>query len=185
MPENDKRNSKNFAMKKILVGILLGSDSDLMVMSGAVKVLEEFNVSYRLTISSAHRSPQLTLENIKNFQKLGVKVIIAGAGLAAHLAGVVAAHFPLPVIGVPLKAGALNGIDSLYSTVQMPPGIPVASVGIDNAKNAGLLAIQILATSDKSLEKKLTQYKKGLAKKVEEKAEKLEKEGWKNYLTKV
>lgn len=168
-------------MKKILVGILLGSDSNLPVMSEAAKVLEEFNIPYKLTISSAHRSPQFTIKNIENFQKMGVKVIIAGAGLAAHLAGVVAAHFPLPVIGVPLKGGALNGVDSLYSTVQMPPGIPVATVGIDNAKNAGLLAVQILAVSNKPLEKKLLEYKKSLAKGVEKKAEKLEKVGWKKY----
>lgn len=169
-------------MKKILVGIFLGSDSDLPVMSKACEVLEEFNIPYKITVSSAHRSPHLTLENIKDFQKLGVKVIIAGAGLAAHLAGVIASHFPLPVIGVPLKGGALNGVDSLYSTVQMPPGIPVATVGIDNAKNAGLLAIQILATSDKNLEKKLLAYKKELALGVLKKAEKLEKIGWKKYL---
>lgn len=169
-------------MRKILVGILLGSDSDLLVMSEAIKALDEFSVSYKLLISSAHRSPQFTLVNIKSLQKIGVKVIIAGAGLAAHLAGVVAAHFPLPVIGVPLKGGALNGIDSLYSTVQMPPGIPVATVGIDNAKNAGLLAVQILATSDKNLEKKLALYKKTLALGVLKKSEKLEKIGWKNYL---
>lgn len=169
-------------MKKILVGIFLGSDSDLAVMSDAVKVLEEFNISYKLIISSAHRSPQFTLENIKNLQKMGVKVIIAGAGLAAHLAGTIAAHFPLPVIGVPLKGGALNGVDSLYSTVQMPPGIPVATVGIDNAKNAGLLAIQILSVSDKNLEKKLLAFKKELAAGVLKKAEKLEEIGWKAYL---
>lgn len=169
-------------MKKILVGIFLGSDSDLTIMSEAAKVLEEFNVPYALTISSAHRSPNLTLENIENFQKIGVKIIIAGAGLAAHLAGVIAAHFPLPVIGVPLKGGALNGVDSLCSTVQMPPGIPVATVGIDNAKNAGLLAIQILSVSDKNLGKKLLAYKKELATGVLKKAEKLEKIGWKAYL---
>lgn len=169
-------------MKKILVAIFLGSDSDLPVMSKACEILEEFNVPYKLTISSAHRSPALTVKNIENFKKIGVKIIIAGAGLAAHLAGVIASHFSLPVVGVPLKGGALNGIDSLYSTVQMPPGIPVATVGIDNAKNAGLLAIQILAVSDKLLEKKLLAYKKNLALGVLKKAEKLEKNGWKEYL---
>lgn len=168
-------------MKKILVGILLGSDSDLPIMSGVAKVLEEFKIPYKITISSAHRSPELTVKNIINLKKMGVKVIIAGAGLAAHLAGVVAAHFPLPVIGVPLKGGALNGIDSLYSTVQMPPGIPVATVGIDNAKNAGLLAVQILAVSSANLEKKLIEYKKELALGVLKKAEKLEKLGWEKY----
>lgn len=168
-------------MKKILVGILLGSDSDLSIMSQACEILEEFIIPYKITVSSAHRSPELTVKNIENFKKIGVKVIIAGAGLAAHLAGVVAAHFPLPVIGVPLKGGALNGVDSLYATVQMPPGIPVATVGIDNAKNAGLLAIQILATSNKLLEKKLLAYKKELAFGVLKKAKKLEKVGWKKY----
>lgn len=168
-------------MKKILVGILLGSDSDLPIMSSACEIMEEFGVPYKITVSSAHRSPELTVKNIENLNKAGVKVIIAGAGLAAHLAGVVAAHFPLPVIGVPLKGGALNGIDSLYSTVQMPQGIPVATVGIDNAKNAGLLAVQILATSNKLLEKKLLAYKKELALGVLKKADKLEKVGWKKY----
>lgn len=168
-------------MKKILVGIFLGSDSDLPIMSEAAKILDEFNISYKLIVSSAHRSPQFTVKNIKNFKNLGVKVIIAGAGLAAHLAGVIASHFPLPVIGVPLKGGALNGIDSLCSTVQMPPGIPVATVGIDNAKNAGLLAIQILAVSDKNLERKLIAYKRKLALGVLKKAEKLEKVGWEKY----
>lgn len=169
-------------MKKILVGIFLGSDSDLSIMSKACEALEEFKIPYKIIVSSAHRSPQFTIKNIENFQKMGTKVIIAGAGLAAHLAGVIAAHFTLPVIGVPLKSGSLNGVDSLYSTVQMPPGIPVATVGIDNSKNAGLLAIQILAVSDKNLEKKLLVYKKELALGVLKKAEKLEKLGWKNYL---
>lgn len=169
-------------MNKILVGIILGSDSDLSVMSEAVKILEEFEITYKITISSAHRSPQRTANLVEKLQRENVKVIIASAGLAAHLAGVVASHFLLPVIGVPIKNGALSGIDSLYSTVQMPPGIPVATVGIDNAKNAGLLAIQILATSDKKLEGKLLEYKKSLANTVAKKAEKLEKVGWKNYL---
>lgn len=169
-------------MKKALVAIILGSDSDLTVMSEAAKTLEEFNINYEITISSAHRSPEKTIKYIEKAYKNGIKVIISGAGLAAHLAGVVAAHFPLPVIGVPLKGGALSGVDSLYSTVQMPPGVPVATVGIDNAKNAGLLAVQILATADKKLEKKLVEYKKSLSEGVEKKAEKLKKIGWKNYL---
>ncbi|MCL5438822.1 MAG: 5-(carboxyamino)imidazole ribonucleotide mutase [Patescibacteria group bacterium] len=169
-------------MRKPSVGIIMGSDSDLTTMSDAAKVLEEFDVDYELTVSSAHRSPKLTIENIKKFYGSGIKVIIAGAGLAAHLAGTVAANFPLPVIGVPLKSGALSGIDSLYSTVQMPPGIPVATVGIDNARNAGLLALQILATSDKRLEKKLIDYKKNLALGVEKKAKKIDTLGWKKYL---
>jgi len=169
-------------MKKPLIAIILGSDSDLSEMSSCAKVLEEFNIPYELTISSAHRSPELTVKNIEKFHKQGVKVIIAAAGLAAHLAGVIAAHFPLPVIGVPMKGGALAGVDALYSTVQMPPGIPVATVGIDGARNAGLLAIEILAVSDKKLEKKILEFKKGLSNGVLKKAEKITKIGWKNYL---
>ena len=160
-------------MSKVL--IIAASDSSLPAMNNAEKVLEEFGVDYTLTISSAHRSPQRTLKLVEDFQKNGGKVIICGAGLAAHLAGVVAAHFPLPVIGVPLKDGPLNGLDALYATVQMPGGIPVATVGIDNSKNAGLLAVQILAVSDKELEEKMSAYKKKLAEDVEQKAKMLDK----------
>ena len=168
-------------MKKANVAIIAASDSDLPVISEACKVLDEFGVSYDITISSAHRSPAKTVAYVENAHRNRVKVIIACASLAAHLAGTVAAHFPLPVIGIPLKAGALHGFDSLYATVQMPPGIPVATVAIDGAKNAGLLAVQILATSNETLEKKLIAYKKGLANAVEEKAAKLEKIGWQQY----
>ena len=160
----------------------MGSDSDLAIMSESAKILNDFGVSYEITVSSAHRSPKLTVDKVEKYYKNGVKIIIAGAGLAAHLAGVIAAHFPLPVIGVPLKGGALNGIDSLYSTVQMPSGIPVATVGIDNAKNAGLLAVQILAISDKKLERKMIEYKRKLSEDIDKKTKKLEKVGWKNYL---
>lgn len=149
-------------MNKVL--IISASDSDLEIMGKATKILEEFGVEYELTISSAHRSPDRTVQLVKDAHTNGVKVIICGAGLAAHLAGVVAAHFPLPVIGVPLKNGPLVGLDALLSTMQMPPGVPVATVAIDGAKNAGILAVQILATSDKNLEEKLIEYKKGLAK---------------------
>lgn len=162
-------------MKRPLVLIIAASDSDLPVMSEAGKVLDEFGVSYTLTISSAHRSAERTVELVKRFHREGVRVIIAGASLAAHLAGAVAAHFPLPVIGIPLKSGALSGLDALLSTVQMPPGVPVATVGIDSAKNAGLLAVQILATSDRKLEEKFIAYKKKQAEGVEKKAEKLKK----------
>ncbi|TSC88316.1 MAG: 5-(carboxyamino)imidazole ribonucleotide mutase [Microgenomates group bacterium Gr01-1014_7] len=158
-------------MKKVL--IISASDSNLPVMNEAVRVLDEFGVEYELTISSAHRSPERTVELVKEFYKNEGKVIICGAGLAAHLAGVVAAQFPLPVIGVPLGDGFLNGTDALLSTMQMPPGIPVATVGIDNARNGGLLAVQILATSDKSLEEKIIDYKRKLAEGVEDKAKKL------------
>lgn len=170
--------------KKVL--IISASDSDLPVMGEAGKVLEEFGVGYDMTISSAHRSPERTKELVEKAKREGIKVIIAGAGLAAHLAGSLAAEFPLPVIGVPLQGGVLNGIDALLSTMQMPPGIPVATVAINGARNAGILAVQILATSDKGLEEKLVGYKqslefslrsnskKKLAEGVEEKARKLE-----------
>ena len=162
-------------MKKVL--IISASDSDLEIMKEAGKILEEFGVANELTISSAHRSPERTVKLVEDFHKSGGKVIICGAGLAAHLAGVVAAHFPLPVIGIPLKNGPLDGVDALLSTMQMPPGIPVATVGIDNAKNAGLLAVQILAISDKSLEEKLIEYKRKLEMGVEEKARRLKDNG--------
>ena len=158
-------------MSKVLV--ISASDSSLPAMQAAKDILEEFGVEYTLTISSAHRSPERSVELVSEFHKNGGKVIICGAGLAAHLAGVVAAHFPLPVIGVPLSDGPLQGQDALLATVQMPGGIPVATVGIDNSKNAGILAVQILATSDKGLEEKLVEYKQKLAKGVEEKAAKL------------
>lgn len=169
-------------MKKVQVLIISASDSDLPTMSEAAKVLEEFNIDYDLTISSAHRSPARSISLVEKAHKNGVKVIICGAGLAAHLAGVVAAHFPLPVIGIPLKGGALSGVDALYATVQMPPGIPVATVGIEMAKNAGLLAVQILATANSRLEKKLVDYKRGLAEGVEKKSIKLKNIGLENYL---
>lgn len=160
-------------MSKVL--IIAASDSSLPAMNGAEKILDEFGVDFQLTISSAHRSPKRTLKLVEDFQKAGGKVIICGAGLAAHLAGVVAAHFPLPVIGVPLNDGSLNGLDALYATVQMPAGIPVATVGIDNARNGGILAVQILATSNPNLEKKLINYKAKLAAVVEEKAKRLDR----------
>ena len=158
-------------MSKVLV--ISASDSEIETMKEAVKVLDEFGVESELTISSAHRSPERTTKLVSDFANQGGKIIICGAGLAAHLAGVVAAHFPLPVIGIPLGSGPLKGQDALLATLQMPSGIPVATVGIDNAKNAGILAVQILATSDETLEKKLIEYKKQLAEGVEEKAKKL------------
>ncbi|MDO8573498.1 MAG: 5-(carboxyamino)imidazole ribonucleotide mutase [Candidatus Daviesbacteria bacterium] len=158
-------------MKQVM--IITGSDSDLPVMKEAAAVLEEFGVEYEMTISSAHRSPDRTEELVKDANFSGVKVIIAGAGMAAHLAGVIASRFTLPVIGVPLQSGVLGGVDALLSTMQMPPGIPVATVAINGAKNAGILAVQILATSDKELENKLIAYKKKLAESVEEKALKI------------
>jgi 5-(carboxyamino)imidazole ribonucleotide mutase len=166
-------------MKRVL--IISASDSDLPVMADSIRVLEEFGIDYDMTLSSAHRSPEKTVKIVEDAYKRGIKVIIAGAGFAAHLAGVVASHFPLPVIGVPLKGGALNGLDALYATVQMPAGVPVATVGVDNVKNASLLAIQILAVSDKRLEKKLIEYKKDLAEGVEKKAKKLKEIGLEKY----
>lgn len=161
-------------MSKVLV--ISASDSEIETMKEAAKVLDEFGIENELTISSAHRSPERTSKLVSDFAAQGGKVIICGAGLAAHLAGVVAAKFPLPVIGIPLKAKGiegLEGLDALLSTMQMPSGIPVATVGINNAKNAGLLAVQILATSNKGLEEKMVEYKKRLAESVEEKAKKL------------
>lgn len=150
-------------MKKVL--IITGSDSDLPLMNEAAKVLDEFGVEYEMTTSSAHRSPERTKELVEKAKRDEIKVIIAGAGMAAHLAGVLAAQFPLPVIGVPLQTGALNGIDALLSTMQMPSGVPVATVAINGARNAGILAVQILATSDKNLENKLVEYKRKLTQK--------------------
>lgn len=132
-------------MQKPLVGIIMGSESDLPVMEGAAEVLREMGVPYEMDISSVHRLPEKTAEYAKTARQRGIEVIIAGAGMAAHLAGVIASHTTLPVIGVPLRSGALNGIDALYSTVQMPPGIPVATVAIDGAKNAAYLACSILS----------------------------------------
>ena len=156
------------------VGIVMGSDSDLEVMKGAAEILEEFGIPFDITISSAHRSPERTIEYASNAIKRGIEVIIVGAGRAAHLAGVIAAHTTLPVIGVPVASGALNGIDALYSTVQMPSGIPVATMAIDGAKNAGILATQILALKYPALREKLDDYKTKLAEGVEQKNARLE-----------
>lgn len=157
----------------IKVLIITGSDSDLPVMSEAAKVLEEFGIEHKITISSAHRSPDRTEEILVDAGTSGVKVIIAGAGMAAHLAGVIASRFTLPVIGVPLESGILSGVDALLSTMQMPPGVPVATMAINGAKNAGILAVQILATNDSDLEQKLVEYKNKMAMAVEEKALKI------------
>ena len=168
-------------MNQPLIGILMGSDSDLSVMSEAAKVLESFDIPYEITVCSAHRTPQRAHEYSSSAVSRGLKVIIASAGGAAHLAGAVAANTTLPVIGVPIN-WKLNGLDSLLSTAQMPPGVPVATVGIDAGKNAGLLAIQILATSDKNIMEKIVQHKKKMAEEVNTKAKKLEEMGYKKYL---
>jgi 5-(carboxyamino)imidazole ribonucleotide mutase len=154
---------------KIVVGIIMGSDSDLPVMQEAAKVLDEFGVAYEIKIVSAHRTPDLLSEYAKNAHKRGIKVIIAGAGGAAHLPGMTAASTPLPVIGVPVKLKSLDGMDSLLSIVQMPGGVPVATVAIDQAKNAGLLAVQILSVADSTLMEKMINYKESLSNMVIEK----------------
>ena len=160
----------------ISVLILMGSDSDAPVMQAAVDVLREFDLPCELTVASAHRSPERVLRLVSEAPRRGVKVFIVGAGAAAHLAGVVAAHTTLPVIGVPIDSSALKGWDALLSTVQMPPGVPVAtvSIGKPGATNAGVLAAQILAVGDPGLAAKLTRYKQKLADNVEQAAAKLQ-----------
>ncbi len=155
----------------------MGSDSDLPVMEGAGKLLEEFDISYEITVSSAHRTPDRTLRLVKEAEKKGVQIIIAGAGAAAHLAGVIASHTILPVIGVPIDSSPLGGIDALYSTVQMPPGIPVAAmaVGKAGAKNAAILAAQILGINDNKVAGALKDYREKMVREVEKKAGKVEK----------
>src|SRR3989344_3628664 len=153
-------------MKNPQVAIIMGSDSDLSVMKEAAEMLKSFGVSFKMTVISAHRTPDRAFSFAKEAQSKGIKVIIAGAGGAAHLAGVLAGISTLPVIGVPIQSPALRGIDSLYSTVQMPPGVPVATVARNGAMNAGILAVQILAVADTDLQEKLKQFKIDLEKKV-------------------
>jgi phosphoribosylamine--glycine ligase len=159
------------------VGIVMGSDSDLDIMKEAADVLNKFEIPYKMTVASAHRSPQRAADFAGAALKRGMKVIIAGAGHAAHLAGVLAAHTRLPVIGVPIDSSCLQGLDALLATVQMPPGIPVATmaIGKSGARNAGILAAQIIATSDPELGEKLEKFKQEMAEQVEQKAEKVEK----------
>lgn len=165
------------------VGIIMGSDSDLPVMKAAAEVLESFQVPYEITIVSAHRTPERMVVYAQQAHERGIKVIIAGAGGAAHLPGMVAAMTPLPVIGVPVKASSLDGIDSLLSIVQMPRGVPVATVAIQNATNAGLLAIRILGSTDSNLQERISQYQIDMKETVLKKAEKLETGGWNAYLS--
>ena len=162
------------------VGIVMGSDSDMPVMAKAAEILDKFGIDYEMTIISAHR--ELFFKWAKAAEEKGFKVIIAGAGKAAHLPGMCAAIFPLPVIGIPMKTSDLGGVDSLYSIVQMPSGIPVATVAINGGANAGILAAKILATSDEELLGKLKAYSENLKEDVEKKAEKLEKIGYKEYM---
>lgn len=163
------------------VGIIMGSDSDLKVMSKAAVMLEELGIDYEMTIISAHREPDVFFEYAKSAEAKGFKVIIAGAGMAAHLPGMCAAIFPMPVIGIPMHTTSLGGRDSLYSIVQMPSGIPVATVAINGGANAGLLAAKILATSDEALLAKLKEYSKELKEQVQAKDARLQEVGYKNY----
>ena len=157
-----------------VIGIVMGSDSDLDIMKAAAEVCEEFDIGYEIRVLSAHRSPHDTTDYASRAHERGIKVIIAGAGGAAHLAGVIAAHTPLPVIGVPIKSAALSGQDSLLSIVQMPTGVPVATVAIDGARNAGLLAIQILATGDAGLLDRFQTFKAALVQKTHDKDRRLQ-----------
>ena len=163
------------------VGIVMGSDSDMPVMSKAAEILDAFGIEYEMHIISAHREPDVFFEWAKGAEERGIKVIIAGAGMAAHLPGMCAALFPLPVIGIPMHTKSLGGRDSLYSIVQMPGGIPVATVAIDGGKNAGLLAVKILSVSDEGLRKRMKEYLADLKAEVEAKDSRLLKTGYKNY----
>lgn len=164
------------------VGIVMGSDSDMPVMAKAADILEELGISYEMAIISAHREPDVFFEYAKNAEEKGFKVIIAGAGKAAHLPGMCAALFPMPVIGVPMSGKNLAGEDALFSIVQMPPGIPVATVAIDGGMNAAILAAKILATSDEELLNKLKDYSREMKETVQGKAAKLDEIGYEAYL---
>jgi len=169
-------------MSKALIGIIMGSDSDLPVMSAAAQMCEEFGIDFELDIVSAHRTPAKLVEYASTAEARGLKVIIAGAGGAAHLPGMVASETALPVIGVPVRSSSLDGLDSLLSIVQMPGGVPVATVAINGAKNAGILAAQIIGASDAALREKISTYKNDLKNQVEKKSEKLQKVAYKQYL---
>jgi len=169
-------------MKQPIVSIIMGSDSDLPIMQETVQVLEEFNLDYEIKIISAHRTPDIAFDYAKNAKDQGIKVIIAGAGGAAHLAGIIAALTTLPVIGVPILGKSFNGLDSLLSMVQMPSGIPVATVAVNGSKNAGILAAKILALNDPELSQKLTDYQQKLHDSVIEKNQKLQAIGYQQYI---
>ncbi|MCI8845550.1 MAG: 5-(carboxyamino)imidazole ribonucleotide mutase [Lachnospiraceae bacterium] len=164
------------------VGIVMGSDSDMPVMAKAAQVLDELGISYEMRIISAHREPDVFFEYANTAEEKGFKVIIAGAGMAAHLPGMCAAIFPMPVIGIPMHTTSLGGRDSLYSIVQMPSGIPVATVAINGGANAGILAAKILAVSDEELLKKLKDYSSSLKDSVQAKDKKLQELGYKGYM---
>lgn len=172
-------------MSQPQIGIIMGSDSDLPTMQDAIAICEEFNVPCEVAIVSAHRTPDRMVKYAKEAHQRGLKVIIAGAGGAAHLPGMVASLTPLPVIGVPVSSRHLQGVDSLYSIVQMPGGIPVATVAIGNAKNAGLLAVQILATHQSELLERVMHYRQSLAESVMEKQARMDELGYQQYLTNI
>ena len=163
------------------VGIVMGSDSDMPIMAQAADFLDKMGIDYEMTIISAHREPDIFFNYAKSAEEKGFKVIIAGAGKAAHLPGMCAALFPMPVIGIPMKTSDLGGVDSLYSIVQMPSGIPVATVAINGGANAGILAAKILATSDAELLSRLKAYSQDLKEQVEKKDARLQEVGYKNY----
>ena len=167
------------------VGIVMGSDSDMPIMAKAAEILDKLGIDYEMTIISAHREPDVFFDWAKAAEDKGFKVIIAGAGKAAHLPGMCAAIFPMPVIGIPMKTSDLGGVDSLYSIVQMPSGIPVATVAINGGANAGILAAKILAVSDADLLAKLKEYSESLKNDVVKKAGKLEQVGYKEYLAQM
>lgn len=169
-------------MSKPLVGIIMGSDSDLPVMKAAAQMCEEFGIEYEVSIVSAHRTPERLVKYSKGAEKRGLKVIIAGAGGAAHLPGMVASLTALPVIGVPVKGSSLEGMDSLLSIVQMPGGVPVATVAINGAKNAGILAAQMIGIKSKEIRKKVSKYKNKMLDEVNAKIEKLEDIKYEEYL---
>ena len=166
-------------------GIVMGSDSDMPIMAKAAEILDKFGIDYEMTIISAHREPDIFFEWAKSAEEKGIRVIIAGAGKAAHLPGMCAALFPMPVVGIPMKTSDLGGVDSLYSIVQMPSGIPVATVAINGGANAGILAAKILATSDAELLAKLKNYSEEMKNDVVKKADKLESIGYKEYLSQM
>jgi 5-(carboxyamino)imidazole ribonucleotide mutase len=166
------------------VGIVMGSDSDMPIMAKAAEILEEMGISYEMTIISAHREPDVFFEYANSAENKGFKVIIAGAGMAAHLPGMCAAIFPMPVIGIPMHTTSLGGVDSLYSIVQMPSGIPVATVAINGGANAGILAAKILATSDTVLLEKIKTYSQTLKENVQKKDAKLQELGFKKFMEK-
>lgn len=167
------------------VGIVMGSDSDMPIMAKAAKILDKLGIDYEMTIISAHREPDIFFQWAKSAEERGIRVIIAGAGKAAHLPGMCAALFSMPVIGIPMKTSDLGGVDSLYSIVQMPSGIPVATVAINGGANAGILAAKILAVSDEELLQKVKDYSEALKNDVVKKAEKLESVGYKEYLAQM